>query len=157
MTKLNRRPSRSLFAFANLRSNARFENLVFELTECPAETNRIFYESCAPILYNSLQRSYNVFMNDLTFGWDRLKNNSNKSKHGVDFEEAQTVFYDENAKFMADPDHSTDEDRFVIMGRSYRLRIIVVCHCYRENPDVIRIITARKATKKEVKQYSARR
>ena len=75
-------------------------------------------------------------------------------KHDVGFDEAQTILYDENAKFMADPDHSTQEDRFVILGMSFRLRIMVVCRCYRENPDVIRIITARKATKKRGKTSS---
>ena len=93
-------------------------------------------------------------MSDLNFEWDPQKNRANKKKHGVDFEEAQTVFLDENARFMPDPDHSEEEDRFVILGISAQLRILVVCHCYREKPDVIRIITARKATKIEARFYT---
>ena len=93
-------------------------------------------------------------MSDLIFEWDSRKNRTNTEKHGVSFEEAQTVFLDENARFMPDPGHSQDEDRFVILGLSFRLRMLVVCHCYRESPDVIRIISARKATKNEAKFYS---
>jgi len=85
--------------------------------------------------------------------WDEKKNRENIQKHKVSFEEAETVFYDPNGKLIDDPDHSDDEDRFIILGLSKMLRLLVVCHCYRENDETIRIITARKATKKEVKYY----
>lgn len=93
-------------------------------------------------------------MEELRFEWDAQKSRANKKRHGVSFTEAQTVFLDENARFMPDPDHSEEEDRFVILGLNSQLRLLVVCHCYRENPDVIRIISARKATKTEAKSYS---
>jgi len=71
----------------------------------------------------------------------------------VSFEEAQTTFSDEHALLISDPDHSTDEDRFILMGMSAGFRVLLVCHCYRESDDVIRIISARKATRVERKQY----
>jgi uncharacterized DUF497 family protein len=92
-------------------------------------------------------------MNQLRFEWDEQKNLANIAKHQVSFEEAQTVFSDISARVIADPDHSDDEDRFVIMGISSKLRVLVVCHCYRKNDEVIRIISARKATKNEVSNY----
>ena len=92
----------------------------------------------------------------LSFEWDLRKNTSNRRKHGIAFEEAQTVFGDENALFMADPDHSMDEDRFILLGLSEKLRILVVCHCYRESDAVIRIISARRATRSEQIQYRER-
>ena len=85
--------------------------------------------------------------------WDQNKNLENIKKHRVSFEEAETVFFDPNAKLINDPDHSDKEDRFVILGLSKMLHLLVVCHCYRENDEIIRIITARKATKKETKYY----
>jgi hypothetical protein len=85
----------------------------------------------------------------MQFEWDEKKNKANESKHGVSFEEAQTVFFDENAYEFGDPDHSEDEERFLMLGLSSRLRILVVSYCYRSNESVIRIISARKATKKE--------
>ncbi|WP_461255087.1 BrnT family toxin [Treponema sp. R80B11-R83G3] len=85
--------------------------------------------------------------------WDENKNQENIKKHNVSFEEAETVFYDPNGKLIDDPDHSDDEDRFIILGLSKMLHLLVVCHCYRENDETIRIITARKATKKETKYY----
>jgi len=88
--------------------------------------------------------------------WDENKNLENIKKHHVSFEEAETVFYDPNGKLIDDPDHSDDEDRFIILGLSKMLRLLVVCHCYRENDETIRIITARKATKKEVKYYGGK-
>lgn len=88
--------------------------------------------------------------------WDEAKNASNKTKHGISFQEAVTVFADEHALLMADPDHSTEEDRFVLMGFSASLRILVVCHCYRRSEETIRIISARKATKSERAVYSER-
>jgi len=85
--------------------------------------------------------------------WDEKKNRENIKKHNVSFEEAETVFYDPNGKLIDDPDHSDDEDRFIILGLSKMLHLLVVCHCYRENDETIRIITARKATRKEAKYY----
>ena len=89
----------------------------------------------------------------ISFSWDSKKNATNIKKHGVSFIEAQTVFYDENAIKYYDPDHSEDEDRFIMLGLSIQLRILVVCHCYRENDSVIRIITARKASNNEEDAY----
>jgi uncharacterized DUF497 family protein len=95
-------------------------------------------------------------MNELRFEWDERKNRANVAKHQVSFDEAKTVFGDTNARVIGDPDHSDDEDRFIIMDISNRLRIVVVCHCYRESDEVIRIISARKATRGEVSNYGKR-
>lgn len=92
-------------------------------------------------------------MDEIVFEWDDNKNEINKKKHNISFEEAQTVFYDEDALLIDDPDHSQEEDRFIIMGLSRRANLLVVCHCYRASETVIRIISARKATKWEAKQY----
>jgi uncharacterized protein len=92
-------------------------------------------------------------MDFLNFVWDENKNRKNIISHVVSFEEAKTVFFDPNAKVIYDPDHSKDEDRFIILGLSKLLNILVVCHCYRESEKTIRIISARKATPKERKQY----
>ena len=89
-------------------------------------------------------------MNTLTFTWDEKKNMSNQEKHGVSFEEAKTVFFDEHAIEYPDPDHFEDEDRFLMVGRSYRFRMLIVCHCFRNEDSEIRIISARKLTKKEL-------
>jgi hypothetical protein len=91
---------------------------------------------------------------DLRFEWERRKNAANKRKHGVSFEEAQSVFYDDRAVLIADPDEG--EERFVLLGLSSKLRTLVVCHCYREQEDVIRIISARKAQKEERADYEKR-
>jgi uncharacterized DUF497 family protein len=95
-------------------------------------------------------------MPGLRFEWDERKNRTNQREHGVAFEEAETVFSDEYALLIADPDHSEDEDRFILLGFSARLRLLLVCHCYRESDDVIRIISARKAERLEREQYRAR-
>jgi len=92
----------------------------------------------------------------MKFEWDDNKSASNRRKHGVSFEEAQTVFFDDDAIEYADPVHSDAENRFLMLGRSYQLRVLVVCHCVRESEIVIRIISARKATPKE-RHYYARR
>lgn len=97
--------------------------------------------------------TYIVHMDDILFQWDEAKNRENERKHGVSFEEAQTVFLDESAIRFSDPDHSTDEDRFLMLGVSFKLRVLVVCHCFRTGDDVIRIISARKATRKEETAY----
>jgi uncharacterized protein len=92
-------------------------------------------------------------MSDLKFTWNESKNSSNQKKHGLSFEEAKTVFYDDNARLILDQAHSEEENRFILLGLSSQLKILVVCHCYRENEQIIRIISARKATKTETKQY----
>lgn len=94
---------------------------------------------------------YNIIM--IRFEWDENKNAINKSKHKISFEEAQTVFYDEEALVIDDPEHSETEERFIILGLSSKANLLVVCHCLRASDTVIRIISARKATKNEAKQY----
>jgi uncharacterized protein len=92
-------------------------------------------------------------MSILRFEWDDRKAAANLKKHGVSFEEAKSVFVDERAKLINDPDHSEDEDRFVLLGMSSTLRLLLVCHCYRGTGNVIRIISARKASIKEARFY----
>ncbi len=89
----------------------------------------------------------------IRFDWDKDKNEFNQRKHKINFEEAKTVFYDPSALLIYDPDHSEVEDRFIIMGMSQNLKILVVCHFYRSKGEIIRIISARKANKDEIKQY----
>ena len=89
----------------------------------------------------------------MNFEWDENKNKINQRKHGVSFEEAQTVFYDDEALVRDDPDNSDYEERFIILGMSSKANMLVVCHCYRASETVIRIISARKATKTESKYY----
>ena len=89
----------------------------------------------------------------ITFVWDELKAEANFAKHGISFNEAKTVFYDDHARLTDDPDHSEDEDRFLLLGMSYNARILLVCHCYREDSHVIRIISTRKASRKESQLY----
>ena len=91
-----------------------------------------------------------------TFSWNEEKQRENLKKHGITFLEAATVFDDANALVRNDPDHSHDEDRFIIIGFSERARLLIVCHCYRTNDVVIRIISARKANRKEQKDYGGR-
>ena len=92
-------------------------------------------------------------MSTLRFEWDERKAAVNAKKHGVSFDEAKSVFVDERAKLIDDPDHSEDEERFVLLGLSSALRLLLVCHCYRSEGNVIRIISARKATTRESKSY----
>lgn len=94
-------------------------------------------------------------MDIISFKWDKKKAKENLEKHNISFEEAQTVFSDPNARMIFDTEHSGDEERFIILGISSALRLLVVCHCYRENDMIIRIISARKATRKEQKQYGS--
>ena len=99
-------------------------------------------------------------MNSLRFEWDQQKAAENRRRHGVSFEEARSVFLDDDALLIPDLDHSEDEDHFVLLGVSSRLRILVVVHCYREEEDeeaVIRIISARKANREEQAQYEERK
>jgi len=92
-------------------------------------------------------------MNKLRFKWDKLKEKANIKKHGVSFDEASAVFYDENALQFFDPDHSESEDRFILLGISFKLRVLVVCHCFRESDTIIRILSARKADGDEENEY----
>ncbi|MDY6324383.1 MAG: BrnT family toxin [Catonella sp.] len=89
----------------------------------------------------------------LSFEWDDNKNKINIKKHGISFEEARTVFFDDYAILFDDPEHSDTEDRFLLIVMSDTANICIVCHCYRESDAVVRIISARKATKKEADVY----
>jgi uncharacterized protein len=89
----------------------------------------------------------------IRFEWDTAKATSNKKKHGVSFEEAQSVFYDEFAVQFFDEDNSPSEDRFLMLGFSDEARLLIVCHCERDKGNTIRIISARKATKYESNFY----
>ena len=84
---------------------------------------------------------------EIRFVWDEGKNRQNQKKHGVSFEEAESVFFDEKAREYYDPNHSDEEDRFLLVGRSFKLRVLLICHCYREGERMIRIISARRATR----------
>ncbi len=92
----------------------------------------------------------------LSFEWDERKDRANQKKHGISFEEAQSVFFDENALQYDDPTHSGDEDRFLLLGHSLTLRVLVVCHCFRASSSVIRIVSARRATTRERAVYRSR-
>ena len=95
-------------------------------------------------------------MSNLSFEWDPRKAASNAAKHGVSFDEAQTVFSDPHALLIPDPDHSVVENRFILMGMSANLRVLVVVHCLRKQDSVIRIISARRAGTNEKQPYLAR-
>lgn len=97
---------------------------------------------------------YNIIMKEITFEWDENKNQINKYKHGISFEETKTVFYDNDAIVFDDPDHSIEEDRFLILGLSMHENLCIVSHCCRGENETIRIISARKATKNEIKTYN---
>ena len=93
-------------------------------------------------------------MSDFKFTWDKIKAKSNHRKHGVSFEEATSVFYDDFALEFFDESHSQlEEDRYLMLGLSVKTRLLLVCHCFREDESTIRIISARKATKNEAKFY----
>ena len=92
-------------------------------------------------------------MEAIRFEWDENKNHINQNKHKISFEEAKTVFYDEEALVIDDPEHSEQEERFIILGLSSKANLLIVCHCYRESDTVIRIISARKATRTESEYY----
>lgn len=89
----------------------------------------------------------------IQFGWDEAKNKANILKHRISFQEAQSAFHDPFARIIEDPDHSEQEERFILLGLSQKLNLLVVCHCYRESEEKIRIISARKATKLESSSY----
>jgi uncharacterized protein len=90
---------------------------------------------------------------NIEFAWDRRKARSNLANHGISFEEAQTVFQDESARLIDDPDHSEYEDRLLLLGYSLQARCLVVIHCYRQSDSVIRLISARRATGQEEQMY----
>lgn len=92
-------------------------------------------------------------MNRMRFEWDGKKEKTNIKKHGISFDEASSAFYDENAIQFFDPDHSQGEDRFILLGISFKLRVLVVCHCFRKEETVVRIISARKADRGEENEY----
>ena len=92
-------------------------------------------------------------MNGIVFEWDESKNKANLQKHGISFEEAESVFYDQYALLIADPDHSETEDRFLLMGLSAKLRLLLVCHCFEVDDGLIRVISCRKASKQEMSLY----
>lgn len=92
-------------------------------------------------------------MKDVAFEWDEAKNKVNVQKHGVSFEEAESVFFDEFALLIADPDHSETEDRFLLLGLSAKLRLLLVCHCFEVDDGLIRVISCRKASRKEMLLY----
>ena len=95
-------------------------------------------------------------VSELRFEWDEAKNAENKRKHGVSFEEARSVFYDDRALLIEDPDDAHGEDRFVLLGASDAIRRLLVCHCYRQEDAVIRLISARKADRRERAEYERR-
>ncbi len=114
-------------------------------------------------LFHSIELFYNIvdkeniciyfcYVSYIHFSWDDSKNNANIRKHGISFEEASTVFFDDNARLLHDPDHSRNENRFILLGLSRKFRLLLVCHCYRQNEEQIRIISARKATNSESSQ-----
>src|SRR5580658_5447990 len=92
-------------------------------------------------------------MGDLRFAWDLPKERANRRKHRISFDEASTVFFDEHALLIDDPDHSLEEDRFLLLGASSMLRVLMVCHCVREGGEVIRIMGARRAEAWEEARY----
>ena len=92
-------------------------------------------------------------MDEIIFSWDERKNRENQRKHAISFEEASSALADENARLKHDPDHSQDEDRFILLGFSAKLRILIVALVYRQEGNQIRIVSARKATRNERKQY----
>lgn len=100
---------------------------------------------------------YARLMSGRIFTWDPWKASANRRKHGVSFDEAVTVFFDEEALLIGDPEHSSDEDRFLLLGLSASLRVLVVCHCVFEERGTVRLISARKATTRERRQYERMR
>ncbi|HQF53931.1 MAG TPA: BrnT family toxin [Fibrobacteria bacterium] len=95
-------------------------------------------------------------MHDMEFEWDAVKADRNLKKHGVSFMEARSVFDDSDALIIPDPDHSETEERFILLGTSYKLRVLIVVHCERSD-DILRIISSRKATRREAAQYDRRK
>jgi len=104
----------------------------------------------------SIHCTYILGVSELRFEWDPAKAAANRRKHGVSFEEGKTVFWDDHALLLDDPDHSTAEDRFLLLGLSSTPRVLVVVHCYRQDDDVIRLVSARRATPTERDRYTKR-
>jgi uncharacterized DUF497 family protein len=102
----------------------------------------------------ALRCNYTTSVDGIRFEWDLAKDRANQRKHGVAFDEAKTVFYDDHALLLEDPEHSGAEERYVLLGLSSKLRILLVCHCYRASDEVIRIISARRADKQERDDYN---
>ena len=107
------------------------------------------------INYLSAYCSYTVGIDKLIFEWDERKARSNEKKHGISFNEAKTVFYDENARLLYDAEHSSEEERYILLGMSDTLSVLVVCHVYEEGEETIRIFSARRANKREQQQYQS--
>jgi len=105
---------------------------------------------------NALRYIYTVNMSVIQFEWDEKKHQLNKKKHGISFHEAQSAFADENGLLLDDPDHSVEEDRFILLGMSSNIRLLIISHCYSKEALTVRIISARKATRKEQSQYWSR-
>lgn len=97
---------------------------------------------------------YTVGLGELKFEWDEAKSRANRSKHRVTFNEAASAFLDEFARIIPDPEHSDEEQRLLLLGTSGLFNVLVVCHCYRIDDDVIRIISARRADKSERNEYA---
>ena len=118
----------------------------------PARVGAFYIQASDPPQEGLLYKFFLYSMN-MQFIWEEKKNKDNIKKHKVSFEEAESVFFDINAKMIYDPDHSKTEDRFIMLGLSKLLKLLVVCHCYKESDDVVRIFSARKATDKETLKY----
>ena len=96
-------------------------------------------------------------LDDMTFSWNEIKAEINKKKHGVSFQEAASAFGDVNAQFYDDEEHSEDEERFILLGYSEMSRMLMICHCYRGiDANIVRIISARNATRQERQKYEER-
>ena len=119
----------------------------------PCAAGRVIGVLVACRIDSPLQCNYDFRMSDIQFEWDVRKVAANLKKHGVGFDQAKSVFFDDRAKRIDDPDHSDEEDRFVLLGLSQTPRLLLVCHCYRGESGVIRIISARKAKPREAKFY----
>lgn len=123
------------------------------MRKASTEQNALYRLSFFLPIDKYVYNNYNIIMENIRFEWDENKNKINQKKHGISFLEAQTVFYDEEALVIDDPDHSEEEERFIILGLSNKANLLMVCHCYRASDTVIRLISARKATKTERSYY----
>lgn len=123
------------------------------MRKASTEQNALYWLSFFLPIDKYVYNNYNIIMENIRFEWDENKNKINQKKHGISFLEAQTVFYDEEALVIDDPDHSEEEERFIILGLSNKANLLMVCHCYRASDTVIRLISARKATKTERSYY----
>jgi len=131
-----------------------------DVKDPPLKKYRIFRVAPQPFFKKKIlaikgEHNYIIIMKTISFVWDGKKAEPNQKKHKISFKEAQTVFSDPTARMIFDPEHSGNEDRFILLGISSGLRLLVVCHCYLEDDKAIRIISARKANKNEQKQYGS--